>query len=192
MCAFVCVCVCVCVYNVYKKVRKSEEDRKFFFNFMELVNAIIVADKPIVCRVGPGKRWCCSSRPKAVWGWLSSSSGTSVFFLLKPSTDSMRPTHIREDNLLYSKSIKLMFRSDQSLSRVRLFATPRIAARQASLSITNSQSWLRLTSIESVIPSSHLILCRPLLLLTPVPPSISLFQWVNSSHEMAKVMEFQL
>ena len=55
-------------------------------------------------------------------------------------------------------------RSDQLLSRVRLFATPWIAARQASLSITNSWSSLRLTSIESVMPSSHLILCRPLLL----------------------------
>ena len=66
-------------------------------------------------------------------------------------------------------------RSDQSLSRVRLFATPWIPARQASLSITNSQSSLRLTSIESVMPSSHLILCRPLLLLPPVPPSIGVF-----------------
>ena len=63
-------------------------------------------------------------------------------------------------------------RSDQSLSRVRLFAPPWIAARQASLSITNSQSSLRLTSIESVMPSSHLILCRSLLLLPPIPPSI--------------------
>ena len=71
-------------------------------------------------------------------------------------------------------------------------ATPWIAARQASLSITNSQSSLRLTSIESVMPSSHLILCRPLLLLSPIPPSISLFQWVNSSHEVAKVLEFHL
>ena len=52
------------------------------------------------------------------------------------------------------------FSSVQSLSRVRLFATPRIAACQASLSITNSWSSLRLTSIESVMPSSHLILCR--------------------------------
>ena len=66
-------------------------------------------------------------------------------------------------------------RSDQSLSRVRLFATPWIAARQASLSITNSRSSLRLTSIESVLPSSHLILCRPLLLLPPIPPSIRVF-----------------
>ena len=66
-------------------------------------------------------------------------------------------------------------RSDQSLSRVRLFATPWIAARQASLSITNSRSSFRLTSIESVMPSSHLILCRPLLLLPPIPPSIRVF-----------------
>ena len=66
-------------------------------------------------------------------------------------------------------------RSDQSLSRVRLFVTPWIAARQASLSITNSRSSLRLTSIESVMPSSHLILCRPLLLLPPIPPSIRVF-----------------
>jgi len=60
-------------------------------------------------------------------------------------------------------------RSDQSLSRVRHFATPWIAARQASLSIANSRSSLRLTSIESVMPSSHLILWRPLLLLPPIP-----------------------
>ena len=65
--------------------------------------------------------------------------------------------------------------SDQSLSCVRLFATPWIAARQASLSITNSRSLLTLTSIESVMPSSHLILCRPLLLLPPIPPSIRVF-----------------
>ena len=66
-------------------------------------------------------------------------------------------------------------RSDQSLSHVRLFATPWVAARQASLSITHSRSSLRLTSIESVIASSHLILCRPLLLLPPIPPSIRVF-----------------
>ena len=65
--------------------------------------------------------------------------------------------------------------SVQSLSRVRLFATPCIAARQASLPITNSQSSLRLASIESVMPSSHLILCRPLFLLPPIPPSIRVF-----------------
>ena len=57
----------------------------------------------------------------------------------------------------------------------RLFGTPWIAARQASLSITNSRSSLKLTSIQSVMPSSHLILCRPLLLLPPIPPSIRVF-----------------
>ena len=67
------------------------------------------------------------------------------------------------------------FSSVQSLSRVRLFATPSIAAHQASQSITISQSSLRLTSIESVMPSSHLILGRPLLLLPPIPPSIRVF-----------------
>ena len=67
------------------------------------------------------------------------------------------------------------FSSVQLLSRVWLFATPRIAACQASLSITNSRSSPRLMSIESVMPSSHLILCRPLLLLPPIPPSIRVF-----------------
>ena len=65
--------------------------------------------------------------------------------------------------------------SVQSLSRVRLFATPWIAARQASLSITNYRSSLRLKSIESVMPSSRLLLCHPLLLLPPIPPSIRVF-----------------
>ena len=71
--------------------------------------------------------------------------------------------------------LALSISSVQSLSRVRLFATPWTAARQASLSITNSRSSLKLTSIESVMPSSHLILCRPLLLLLPTPPSIRVF-----------------
>ena len=67
------------------------------------------------------------------------------------------------------------FSSVQSLSLVQLFTTPWIAARQASLSITNSRSLLKLMPIESVMPSSHLILCCPLLLLPPIPPSIRVF-----------------
>ena len=67
------------------------------------------------------------------------------------------------------------FSSVQSLSCVWLFATPWIAAHQASLSITNSRSSLKLMSIESVMPSNHLILCCPLLLLPPIPPSIRVF-----------------
>jgi len=65
--------------------------------------------------------------------------------------------------------------SVQLLSRVQLFVTPWTAARQASLSITNSQSLLKLTSIESVMPSNHLILCHPLLLPPSVFPSIMVF-----------------
>ena len=71
--------------------------------------------------------------------------------------------------------ILFQFSSVQSLSCVWLFVTPWTTARQSSLSITNSQSSLRLTSIKSVIPSSHLILCHPLLLLPPIPPSIRVF-----------------
>ena len=65
--------------------------------------------------------------------------------------------------------------SVQSLSRVWLFATPWIVACQTSLSITNTRSSPRLTFIKSVMPSSHLILCHPLLLLPPIPPSIRVF-----------------
>ena len=68
-----------------------------------------------------------------------------------------------------------MFSSVQSLSHVRLFATPRIAACQASLSITDSQSLPKLMSIESVMPPNHLILCCPLLLLPSIFPSIRVF-----------------
>ena len=79
--------------------------------------------------------------------------------------------------LVIEEIIKMDYqiRSDQLLSRVQLFATPWITACQASLSITNSRSSPRLTSIESVMPSIHLILCRPLLLLPPIPPSIRVF-----------------
>ena len=101
---------------------------------------------------GQGSLVCCSP-----WGckeldtaeWLSNNS-----------------TYIRVSDQI---------RSDQSLSRVWLFVTPWIATRQVALFITNSRSSLRFTSIESVMPSSHLILCRPLLLLPPIPPSIRVF-----------------
>ena len=76
----------------------------------------------------------------------------------------------------------LQFSSVQLLSRVWVFATRWIPARQASLSITNSQSSLRLMSIKSVMPSSHLILCCPLLLLPPIPPSIRVFSNESALH----------
>ena len=82
----------------------------------------------------------------------------------------------------------VQFSSVQLLSHIWLFATPRIAARQASLSITNSRSWLKLVSIESVMPS------RPLSSPSPPAPNPSqhqdLFQWVSSSHQVAKDWSF--
>ena len=76
----------------------------------------------------------------------------------------------------------LQFSSVQLLSRVWFFATPWIAECQASLSITNSQSSLRLTSIESVMPSNHLILCHLLLLLPTIRPSIRVFSNESTLH----------
>ena len=77
---------------------------------------------------------------------------------------------------------KQSFSSIQSLSHVRLLETPWTSARQASLSITISWSSLRLTSIESVMPFSHLILCHPLFLLSPIPPSIRVFSNESTLH----------
>ena len=95
----------------------------------------------------------------------------SLYFY--PSFSSNRKRGTANLSMLDFSSVQ--FSSVQSLSRVRLFATLWITAHQASLSITNSQSLLKLMSIESVMPSSHLILCRPLLLLPQVPPSIRVF-----------------
>ena len=75
---------------------------------------------------------------------------------------------------------KIFLVAVQSLSRVRLFATPWAAARQASLSITNSWSLLKLTAIESLMPSNHLILYRPLFLLPSIFPSIRVFSKESS------------
>ena len=81
--------------------------------------------------------------------------------------------NIKKTKMMPSSPIQ--FSSVQLLSHVWLFATPWTAARQASLSITNSRSSPKLMSIESVMPSSHLILCHPLLLLPSIPPSIRVF-----------------
>ena len=86
-----------------------------------------------------------------------------------------KKVNISPDCCLAWTGVEEVFSSVQSLSRVRLFATPWIAACQASLSITNSWRSLKLMSIESVMPSNHLILCHSLLLLPPIPPSIRVF-----------------
>ena len=92
-----------------------------------------------------------------------------------------------EKKLYFNKSLKkpfiaLCLSSVQSLSRVRLFATPWTAAHQASLPITNSQSLLKLMSIESVMPSNHLVFCCPLLLLPSIFPSVRVFSNVSVLH----------
>ena len=92
---------------------------------------------------------------------------------------SKRPS---EDTASCGNTASVQFSSVQLLSHVWFFATPWIAAHQASLSITSSQSSPRLTSIESVMPSSHLILCRPLFLLPPIPPSIRVFSNESALH----------
>ena len=86
----------------------------------------------------------------------------------------------------------VQFSSVQLLSHVQLFVTPWIAARQASLSITNSQSLLKVMSTESVMPFNHLILCHPSLPALNPSQHQGLFKWVSSSHQVAKVLEFQL
>ena len=106
---------------------------------------------------------------------------------------SISTTFFREDASTTSRTQKMLSNSVQSLRHVWLFLNPWTATRQGSLSITNAQSLLKLMSIMSVMPSNHLILCRPLLL----PPSIfpshqGLFKWVSFSHQVVKVLEFQL
>ena len=123
-----------------------------------------------------------SGPPHCVLLWIKVSSmlNSLIFFIdeliLIVSQKEKFPSKL-------SRKITIQFSSVQSLSRVWLFATPRIVAHQASLSITNSQSSLKFTSIESVIPSSHLILYCPLLLLSPIPPSIRVFS-NNSTLQM--------
>ena len=97
----------------------------------------------------------------------------SVKETLRELLTSYMPAHTCGSVSLISSSSSIS--SVQSHSRVWLFATPWIAARQASLSIINSQSSLKLMSIKSMMPSSHLVVCRPLLLLPLIPPSITVF-----------------
>ena len=102
------------------------------------------------------------------------SSDVSLFYFPRLLL-SLSFSHCHFELLFPILTVSVQFSSVQSLSRVHLFVTPWITARQASLSITNSRSLLKLMPIESVMPSSHLILCRPLLLLPSIFPSIRVF-----------------
>ena len=113
--------------------------------------------------------WDHKWRLRQWWGWDEDGE--------KRKGSLKLDRHVRFEHVLVAQ-----FSSVQSLSRVWLFATPLIAACQASLSITNSRSSLRLTAIKSVVPSSHVILCHPLLLLPPIPPSITVFSNESTLH----------
>ena len=94
--------------------------------------------------------------------------------------------------MLKNEDTRNQFSSVQLLSHVQLFATPWTAAGQASLSITNSPSLVKLMSIKSVMPSNYLTLCHPLLLLPSILPRIRVFSNFSYLHQVAKVLEFQL
>ena len=120
------------------------------------------------------------------WQWINLQNTQAIHVAqyqknkpIKKWAEDLNRHFSKEDIQLANKHTKRcstsLINSVQSLSHVRLFATPWIAVRQASLSITNSRNLLKLMSIKSVMPSSHLILCRPLLLLPLIPPSIRVF-----------------
>ena len=153
----VCVCVCVCVWSITQSCPTlcnpmdcsppgSSVHGIFQGRLLEWVS----------------NYWSYSRGSSWPWDQTSCVSCIDRWIIL--------PLHH-----LRSLLIGVQFSSVQSLSSVRLFMTPWIVARQASLSITNSQSLVKLMPIESVMPSSHLILCRRLLLLPPIPPSIRVF-----------------
>ena len=114
------------------------------------------------------------------------SSGWNNFCFIKIILCIINMDHYRERQ----KQSSVQFSSVQLLNHIQLFVTPWIAAHQASLSITNSQSLLKLMSMESVMPSNHLILNSPLLFLPSIFPSIRVF--FNESVLPIKVLEFQL
>ena len=114
--------------------------------------------------------------------WVGTDMHVPIRKILKPYRHE---TWLYYVYTTFQKYIFWRLSSVQSLSHVQLFVTPWIAACQASLSITNSWSLLKLMSTELVMPSSHLILWHP-------PQHKGLFQWVSSSHEVAKVLEFLL
>ena len=131
----------------------------FFFSF-----SIIESHSCCCCCCWVAPVVSDSVRPHSVYQYWS------LFLTAEPTVWICRSYFIPSP--LDGYLVVLSFSSVQSLSRVRLFATLWIAVHPASLSITNSRSSLKLTSIESEMPSSHLILCCPFLLLPPIPPSI--------------------
>ena len=144
--------------------------------------------------------WKCCTQDASKFGKLSSGhrTGKGQFSFqyqrraMSKNVQTTAPLHSFH-MLARSCSKSFKFSSLQSLSHVWLFMTPWTAARQPSLSITNSQSLLKLMSTESVMPSNHVILCRPLLLLPSIFPSNRVFSSESVLHfRWAKVLDLQL
>ena len=133
--------------------------------FLPLYSILAIQDAPGSCCVFPAPVLESATCPRDPSSFYWTMLWENVIWVLGVL---LLQDHLREQLYVCISSV-------QSLSRVRLFATPWITAHQASLSITNSRSSVKPMSIESVMPSSHLILYRPLLLLPPVPPSIRVF-----------------
>ena len=127
----------------------------------------------------PLQQWSCTVASQTRWPWKPK------IFPLWPFTKEVSCASFAQSKATHTHTIKqhnIAFSSVQSLSCVPLFAIPWITAHQASLSITNSWSPPKLMSIESVMPSSHLILCCPLLLLPSIFPSIRVFSNESALH----------
>ena len=141
-----------------------------------VISSILCSMSSASIRALPSQQTCYMCQTRKIFPPEVSSSAAKKQWALMDMKGVSECLHWPIQGTLYVVAFRVsMFSSVQSLSHVQLFVTPWIAARQASLSITNSRSSHRLTSIESVMPSSHLILCRPLLLLPPIPPSIRVF-----------------
>ena len=132
----------------------------------------------------PWQAWLISDGPLSLWGYTCSqnpfhSSQADIPTDRRRVLDTTCFTSLSEGTvfcMVWLNHVSVQFSSVQSLSRVQLFATPWTAAHQASLSITNSWTLLKFMSIESVMSSNHLILCRPLLLLPSIFPASGSFQ----------------
>ena len=121
--------------------------------------------------------------PSNIWSLVSLATIYNLFYGLPWTVNYTKLYNAPPKVFCITRYLQICLSSVQSLSHVRLFATPRITARQASLSITNSQILLKLMSIESVMPSNHLILCRPLLFLPssfPASGSFTMSQFFTS------------
>ena len=133
--------------------------------------------------------WTVHTRHLCPWDFPGKNTGVPCHFPLQGIflTQGSNPCFLHCRWILYHWATSLV----QSLSRVWLLEIPWTTAHQASLTITNCWNLPKPMSIESVMPSNHLILCCPLLCPPSIFPSIRVFKWVSSLHQVAKVLEFQ-